>query len=136
MPKGNYVVEIFESDVVQTNGEKGPGAQVVMKVRVLEGPYQGRVCRGRFTLICGSDKAEKIGRSDLSAIGVACGKPHYDDTTLLHNIPFTAFIDVDGEWNVFKRAIWRKDTAKAGGTGGKAAGASKGTPIDRDEPPF
>jgi hypothetical protein len=132
MPKGNYIVQIVESEVVQTNGEKGPGAQVVMKVEVMDGPYKGRTARGRFTLINASEQAQKIGRSDLAGIGVACGKPHYDDTTQVHNIAFEAFIDVDGEWNVFKRANWRK------ASGGKAAASSapKTLGIDKDEVPF
>jgi hypothetical protein len=132
MPRGSYLVQIIESEVKATNGKGGPGSQVVMKVQVVDGPYKGRTARGRFTLTNTSEKAAKIGKADLSGIGVACGKPHYDDTRLVHNITFEAFIDVEGEWNVFKRANWRKTA----GAAPAPAAASKGVPLSDDDIPF
>ncbi len=133
MPKGNYIVKIVESSVKATNGASGPGSQVVMKVQVTQGEFKGRTARGRFTLTNASDKAQKIGRADLSGIGVACGKPHYDDTRLIHDIEFEAFIDVEGEWNVFKRANWRKTAGAAPAAPTKNAPS---TSISDDDVPF
>lgn len=130
-PKGDYTVKVVESEVKLTKA--GTGTYAEMKFEIVDGPYTGRTFRGRFNLTNPNEKAWKIGRAELSAIGVACGKPHYDDTRLLHDIPFRCKVDVEDGWNVFKRALWKET---AGAPMAAQPSAPKGITVKDDDCPF
>lgn len=95
IPKGKYRAEIASSEVVPT--ASGTGLICKCTALITEEPYSGRKVFINFNVKNPSDKAEMIGRGQLSALAAAClgrrGIP--DDSSELHEKPFILSVDVE-----------------------------------------
>lgn len=108
LPKGEYRAEIANSEVVPT--VRGDGLICKVKILITQEPYQGRWVFHNFNVKNPSEKAQQIGRGQLSALNAACtGKPGIpNDSTDLHELPFLARIDIEpanGEYAAKNKVI-------------------------------
>jgi hypothetical protein len=91
LPRGRYMVMIIGSQVKDTKA--GDGQFIEWTFEVMDGPFKGRRLWERMNIINKNKKTEDIARSNLSALGKACGKRGMvAETDELHNIPL--FVDV------------------------------------------
>ena len=84
---------ITGSDVKDT---KGGGSMASFEATIIEGPFEKRKVWPNFTLRNSNPEAEKIGRSQLSALCRAVGHVGpLNDTTDLHDKPFIGTIGIE-----------------------------------------
>ena len=86
IPVGEYLVVISDSDIKPTS--KGTGKYLQLVYDVIDGEYQGRKLFDRLNILNENDTAQKIGKSQLSAICRAVGVMSPKDTAELHDKPF------------------------------------------------
>ena len=86
LPPGKYPVEIVEER--DDANRSGTGRKLILVYGVLEGPCKGQEFSENINYENSSDTSVKIARSRLKSLGVACGKPDYEDTCMLFHIPF------------------------------------------------
>lgn len=92
LPVGEYLVVISDSDIKPTS--KGTGKYLQLVYDVIDGEYQGRKLFDRLNIINESETAQKIGKSQLSAICRAVGVMSPKDTAELHDKPFIVKIAI------------------------------------------
>ena len=82
---GRYRAKIIESSVVES--KSGKGTLVKVTHEILGPQSEGRRLWSNFNLTHESEKAQQIGRGQISSLCRACGKLGWvDDTTELHEI--------------------------------------------------
>lgn len=85
LPKGDYLMEITESDYKE-NSQK-TGHYVMLKRVVLEGKYKGRVLYANMNIDHPNSSTREIGSKEFSASCKACGFITVEETSELHGIP-------------------------------------------------
>ena len=86
MPDGLYLMQAVKTDIKEARNGNGTFVEVWMKV--IEGQYKGRQIIKRFIWENSSPDAERIGRSQLRNLALACGIfGEFQDSDDLLNIP-------------------------------------------------
>lgn len=97
LPKGIYEACITASSVKNTKA--GTGKYLAVEFTIFEEEFAGRKVFANFNIQNESEKAQKIGLGQLSALCKACGKTGIvDDSSELHDLPVLIKVDV-GEYN-------------------------------------
>lgn len=92
LPKGLYKVEITESEVKETS--KG-GLMLKVEFTVIDGVFKSRKVWTNFNIVNANEKAQIIGRGQLSALAQACGHMGIpEDSTNLHHLPLNIRVDI------------------------------------------
>ena len=90
IPAGKYLAAITESEMKPT--KNGNGSYLQLTFTVIEGQYKNRVLWARLNLDNPNATAEKIARSELSAICHAVGVMQPRDSVELHNLPLVIVV--------------------------------------------
>jgi len=90
LPAGKYLAAITESEMQPT--KNGNGSYLQLTFTVIEGQYKNRVLWARLNLNNPNATAEKIARSELSAICHAVGVMQPRDSVELHNLPLVIVV--------------------------------------------
>lgn len=100
LPPGDYVVMIESADKHVT--KSGDGMYVKVVSCVVDGPHKNRKLYDNINIINQSEKAEAIGRGQLSALAKAAGFSNLRDTSVLIDRGVIACVKVDknGQNNV------------------------------------
>lgn len=85
LPDGWYNAAIIKSEMKQTKDQQGAFLELGMKV--LDGPFAGRMVYDRLNLYNKNPVAVEIAQKTLSAICHATGQLVVQKTEVLHNIP-------------------------------------------------
>lgn len=94
LPKGEYLAEVTNSEVVPT--KRGDGMILKLTFDVLEGDYKDRKIFASFNIANPSEKAQQIGRGQLKDLCIALGKSGIvNDSTELHGIPFRVRVKIE-----------------------------------------
>lgn len=115
-PKGDYPVELIETDVVPT--KKGDGQLLKYTAQVVDGEHKDRRVWGQMNLINPNAQAQDIGQREFRALREVTGVPNPDDTEELHYKQFLAAIDVEpakGEFKAKNSINWGRTVKLAGG---------------------
>jgi hypothetical protein len=94
LPPGKYVVEITESDVVETKARNG----LILKLTytVVEGPATNRKIWQNINYKNASPEAQRIGQRQVSTICRAIGHDGpLTDSAVLHGIPMLATVGIE-----------------------------------------
>ena len=84
LPPGKYLSAVTESEMRAT---KSGGEMLTCVETIQEGNYKGRKIWTNFNVVNASEKAQQIGRGQLSALSQACGLPGIpDESEALHGI--------------------------------------------------
>ena len=128
LPEGDYILKALEAEEKETS--RGDGSYIKAKFEVVRGEYTGRLLWQNFNINNPSEKAQKIGRQQLVAWAMACGKPDADDTDKLLEKPFKASVSIEKgkggykDSNRIKAFLFDQEEAPAR----KAAPAAKSAP--------
>jgi hypothetical protein len=90
VPSGNYPVVI--EDTIEKPNSKGTGSYLEIKMRIIEGQYNGRFVYDRLNLKNPNQQTVDIAQSTLSAICWCTGRMQINDTRDLHNVPLQAIV--------------------------------------------
>ena len=94
VPAGEYLVEIIESDAVQT--KSGNGERLTLTLEIIEGEYRGRKIWDGINYLHSNPKAEQIGRKQINALCRAIGfEGHLEDSTQLHGQPLVVRVTLE-----------------------------------------
>jgi hypothetical protein len=94
VPEDWYDLQVTGSEIKPTNGEKGPGAQLVAEITVISGKYANRKMWSRFNVQNPNPEAVRIGYAQLSALCHAVGVLQVADSQQLHGIPFKGKVKI------------------------------------------
>lgn len=97
IPKGDYLVRIVESDVVQNSAQTGTILKLTLEL--LEGQFQGKRVYDSLNITNPNEMAVRISRERLSGYCHATGVIQLQDSQQLHGIPFIASIRVKVDKN-------------------------------------
>ena len=97
IPKGEYVMRITDSDVVQNSAQTGTVLKLTLEV--VSGEYAGRKVFDQLNLTNPNEMAVKISRERLSAYCHATGVIQLQDSQQLHGIPFVAKVKIKVDKN-------------------------------------
>lgn len=100
MPTGWYNVMITDSEMKANKAQTGHYLQLGLKV--IDGPYAGRMAFDRLNLLNPNPTAVKIAQETLSAICHATGVMQVQDSQQLHGIPLQARLlkkEADGDYD-------------------------------------
>ena len=94
LPEGDYKACIVASGFkltkkAQESGRDEDGQFLELTIQVIDGPHNGRTVFDRLNLYNPNDQAVDIAKRQLSSICRAVGKMTPQDSSELHNIPFT-----------------------------------------------
>lgn len=92
LPEGNYNVWITDSEIKPTR--KGDGSILKLTLQVIEGKYENRLLFVNLNLVNPNQQAVAIAKAELKAICFACGIPIPEDSSELHDKPFTVAVKV------------------------------------------
>lgn len=92
VPEGEY--EMMCEDAEEKSTSSG-GTMIKAKFRILSPEFKNRVVFNNFNIVNKSEKAQEIGRRQLSTWARAVGKPNASDTDELLNRPFIALIGIE-----------------------------------------
>jgi hypothetical protein len=90
IPDGEYTLECLEAEEKET---ASGGEMIKAKFRVVGGEFDNRFIWQNFNTVNKNETAQKIGRQQLVAWSIACGKPDCDDTDKLIGKKFQASVD-------------------------------------------
>lgn len=93
LPAGNYVVEVIESDVVDT--KTGLGRQMKLTLKVVEGDFDGRRVWANIMVRHQNETAQRIGQQVIASLISAAGIGPIDNTEDLHGIPVIAKVVIE-----------------------------------------
>lgn len=133
---GKYLAEIIESEIKET---RSGGTMLSMTFEMLN-PAKGRRVWHNYNLENKSEKAVEIGKQDLGYTARAVGKPRFDDTEDLHNIPLTVSVIIEegnaefGPSNKIKSWGPESDFDRDQPTIGKRKFDKKETVVEEDVP--
>lgn len=88
---GKYLAEIIESEIKST---RSGGTMLSLTFQMLH-PAEGRRVWHNYNLENKSERAVEIGKQELGYTARAVGKPRFDDTLEMHNIPLTVTVIVE-----------------------------------------
>ncbi|MBP7610573.1 MAG: DUF669 domain-containing protein [Steroidobacteraceae bacterium] len=129
LPAGKYLAAITESEMKAT--KNGNGSYLQLTFTVIEGEYKNRVLWARLNLDNPNATAEKIARSELSAICHATGVMQPRDSVELHNLPLVIAVKLR------KRKDTGELTNEIKGYERKAsAGQAQQAPVTDNTPPW
>jgi hypothetical protein len=132
LPAGDFKVVILESAIKPTS--KQTGTFLELELQVIEGQYANRKLWQRITYTNPSEKAQSIGRAQLSALCRAVGVMTPQDTSELHNRPFVVTVghearkDKEGKPTGEMQNVIKKFHFPANVAGAVVAGSSKPAP--------
>lgn len=112
LPAGDYEMIITKSDVKPTKA--GTGHYLELEMQVVAGEHSGRRHWERLNVDNLNKTAEEIAKQALAALCFAVNVPDMTDTAQLHDIVFTAHVEID-----------RKEPDRNRITGYATAGAAK-----------
>ena len=92
LPKGEY--ELKCTDAEEKTTQKG-GIMIAATFEVVSGKATGRKVWNNFNIHNDSEKAQRIGREQVSAWARACGKPNATSVDELLERSFTAVLDIE-----------------------------------------
>jgi hypothetical protein len=93
LPDGEYEMMITKSDVKPTKA--GTGHYLELEMQVVGGEHSGRRHWERLNVDNPNKQAEDIAKAALAALCMAVDVPDLTDTTQLHDIIFTAKVEID-----------------------------------------
>lgn len=93
MPKGEYTLKGVEAEDKET--KNGDGTYIAATFEVVKGEYAGRKIWQNFNVTNPNEKAEKIGREQITGWARACGKPNAQDTDELLERPFQCKLGIE-----------------------------------------
>lgn len=94
VPPGRYTAEIVETEVREN--KKGTGNYLYLQISILDKEYRGKKVFTNLTLNHDNEKAQKIGRGQLSSLCQACGKVGMvEESASLWGIPFIISLGVE-----------------------------------------
>ncbi len=144
VPRGEYKLKCVEAEEFDT--KDNTGTYIKAKFEIVDGPYENRKIFQNFNINNKSDKAQAIGRGQIYAWSVACGKPNADDTDQLLECVFVGLVDIEegkagySDQNRIKRFIDPNEAITRGQAAGayqepKSAGANGSSSASSQEPP-
>ena len=92
LPAGKYIAHIIDSEVSMNS--KSTGQVLKLTFEVLEGEYANRKLWARLNITHENADAERIGRSQLSALCHAVGVMQLTDSTQLHDKPVLVTVKI------------------------------------------
>jgi len=92
VPEGEYEMMCEEAEEKSTSSG---GTMIKAKFRILGPEFKNRVVYNNFNIINKSEKAQEIGRRQISTWARAVGKPNAADTDELLNRPFIGIIGIE-----------------------------------------
>lgn len=93
LPDGEYEMIITKSDVKPTKA--GTGHYLELEMQVVGGEHSGRRHWERLNVDNPNKQAEDIAKAALAALCLAVDVPDMTDTAQLHDIIFTAKVEID-----------------------------------------
>lgn len=84
-------MRIISEEVVAAKGNSNNGF-IAFTCEILDGANKGATGVYRLNIYNSSEKATEMAMRQLSALSIACGKPTWQDSRELHNLPFLADI--------------------------------------------
>lgn len=93
MPEGEYTLKATDAEMKET--KKGDGAYLAVTFEVVKGEHAGRKVWQNFNIHNPSEKAQNIGREQVSAWGRAAGKPNAQDSDELLERSFQAKLGIE-----------------------------------------
>lgn len=82
-------MRIVSEEVVAAKGNSNNGF-IAFTCEILDGVNKGATGVYRLNIYNSSEKATEMAMRQLSALSIACGKPTWQDSRELHNLPFLA----------------------------------------------
>jgi len=129
LPAGKHLAAITESEMKPT--KTGTGRYLQLTFTIIDGEYKNRVLWARLNLNNPNATAEKIARSELSAICHAVGVMQPRDSIELHNLPLVIVVKLK------KREDTGELTNEIKGYERKApAGQAQQAPVTDNTPPW
>lgn len=122
LPKGDYFVEITESDYVQNSKKTGHILKLVREIT--SGDFKGRKYYSNLNLDNPNPKAVEIANKEFTSTCKACGKVVVDDSEELHGIPHIISLGIDKNGDNRIDAI-KPLSGKAETPAGKKSSAAK-----------
>lgn len=111
LPKGSYEAIITASTVKNTKG--GTGQYLQVEFTITEESFEGRKAFANFNIKNDSEKAQRIGLGQLSALCKACGKTGIvDDSSELHGLPVIIMLDIE-EYNHRQKNVVKGYSSKS-----------------------
>lgn len=93
LPPGKYKAVVTNSEVKPTSSG---GLMLKCEWAILDKDYSRRKVWNQFNIVNASEKAQQIGRGQLSALAKACGKIGIpEDSTELHDIPHVIKLGIE-----------------------------------------
>lgn len=92
VPEGEYEMMCEEAEDKET---KSGGTMIKAKFRILGPTHANRVIFTNFNIVNKSEKAQEIGRRQISTWARAVGLPNASDTDQLLNRPFIGVVDIE-----------------------------------------
>ena len=92
LPKGEYELKCSEAEEKTT--QKG-GTMIAATFEVVSGKYANRKIWNNYNIHNDSEKAQRIGREQVSAWARACGKPNATSVDELLERSFTVVLDIE-----------------------------------------
>jgi hypothetical protein len=96
LPKGEYTIKCIEAELKDT---KSGGQMIAAKFEVARGEHTGRFIWSNYNIHNNSEKAQQIGREQLSAWAKAAGKPNANSVDELLERPFKCSLDIEAGTN-------------------------------------
>jgi hypothetical protein len=93
MPEGEYTLKAIEAEQKET--KKGDGAYLAVTFEVVKGEHTGRRVWQNFNVHNPSEKAQQIGREQVSAWSRAAGKPNAQDSDELLERSFQCKLGIE-----------------------------------------
>ena len=128
LPAGKYLAAITESEMKPT--KNGSGSYLQLTFTIIEGEFKNRVIWARLNLNNPNTTAEKIAKSELSAICHAVGVMQPRDSVELHNLPLLISVKLK------KREDTGELTNEIKGYESKAASAGQPQQATGNTPPW
>lgn len=92
IPKGLYLAELVEDEMVQT--KSGNGSYLKCQFEIIEGPHAGRKVFHNFNLDNPNQQAVEIARKQLAQLCEAQGKQAIQDSSELYGTPITIRVGI------------------------------------------
>jgi len=92
LPKGEYELKCSEAEMKVT---KSGGEMIAATFEIVKGQFANRKVWNNYNIVNNSEKAQRIGREQVSAWARACGKPNATSVDELLERSFTAVLDIE-----------------------------------------
>lgn len=138
MPKGEYTLKATEAEMKNTKA--GNGKYLSVTFEVVKGQYAGRKVWQNFNVLNPNEKAEKIGREQVSGWARASGKPNATDSDQLLDRPFNCVLDIEkgtggySDKNIIKSFVTGESKSSAPASTSKSKFDDEPAPAKKEEP--